>query len=146
MAKKQVTLEQVTTAITRWQSKMLRAVRMIEKLEKQRKRIERAAARPPRVPPRPRAHAEIANLAETLGPAIQEAAQDAGLKSDDLGIPTFLQRKKLDPVAQQIADEQADLKRRKSAGRIATMKAKKAGDTRKMPLTGKAALDAIRNG
>ena len=61
----------------------------------------------------------------------------------DTSIPAFLRRKP-DPVAEQIAAEQKDLKRRKAQGRIATMKAKKSGETRKMPLTGKAALAAIR--
>jgi hypothetical protein len=53
---------------------------------------------------------------------------------------------KLDPVAEQIAAEQAETKKKKAQGRIAKMKAKKSGETRKMPLTGKAALEAIRNG
>ena len=70
----------------------------------------------------------------------------------DSGIPEFLRRgqaaqKAVDEViADQIREEQAATKKKKAQGRIATMKAKKAGETKKMPLTGKAALDAIRNG
>jgi hypothetical protein len=49
-------------------------------------------------------------------------------------------------IADQIREEQATTKKAKAQGRIAKMKAKKSGDTRKMPLSGKAALDLIRNG
>lgn len=63
---------------------------------------------------------------------------------DDLEIPGFLKRTKLDPVAQAIKDEQDELKRTKSRGRIETMKAKQRGDTKRMPLSGRAALEAIR--
>jgi hypothetical protein len=136
---------------------------MIEKLEKQRKRIEKAAAanftamvQSRRSPPRPAAIREAAHD-QRIGKLITETIADQGLSPKperkpepapvaaiDTSIPDFLQRKKLDPVAEQILQEQQDLKRRKSAGRIAKMKAKAKGDLKKMPLTGKAALDAIR--
>jgi hypothetical protein len=61
----------------------------------------------------------------------------------DTGIPTFLQRKKLDPVAEQIKAEQEETKRAKARGRVEKMKAKQRGDLKKMPLSGKAALAAI---
>jgi hypothetical protein len=64
--------------------------------------------------------------------------------TDDLAIPTFLKREPLDPVAAEIKAEQEETKRRKARGRIEKMKAKKSGATTAMPLTGKAALDAIR--
>jgi len=56
------------------------------------------------------------------------------------------QRKAERETADAIRAEQAERKTAKARGRIATMKAKKAGDTKRMPLTGKAALDMIRNG
>jgi hypothetical protein len=62
----------------------------------------------------------------------------------DTGIPAFLQRKKLDPVAEQIKADQEATKKAKARGRIDRMKAKQRGDLKKMPLTGKAALAAIR--
>jgi hypothetical protein len=49
-------------------------------------------------------------------------------------------------AADQLREEQATAKKAKAAGRIAKMKAKKSGELKKMPLSGKAALDAIRNG
>jgi hypothetical protein len=100
----------------------------------------------PSSPPetRPRGHALISDLT-TLMPAIQEALVDSKKAEPDLGIPDFLNRK-LDPVAAQIKSEQEETKRAKARGRIEKMKAKQRGDLKKMPLTGKAALDAIRNG
>lgn len=134
------TIEQVDTAIARWQSRLRRAVNAIERLQKQRKRM---------VKPRP--------LAQVLGPVENVGSMPPvpkGLlpldKLDpppaDTGIPVFLQRKKLDPAAEQIMQQQQETKRRKASGRIAKMKAKRSGETKKMPLTGKAALQAIRHG
>ena len=58
-------------------------------------------------------------------------------------MPDFLRRSKPDAVGQQIAAEIAERKKAKSRGRIATMKAKKSGETKRMPLEGKDALKAI---
>ena len=77
--------------------------------------------------------------------SLDVAAELKPAPPDDLSIPTFLQRKKLDPVAAAIKLEQEEQKLAKSRGRIEKMKAKQRGDLSKMPLTGKAALDAIRN-
>lgn len=67
--------------------------------------------------------------------------EPAPVVTDD--IPAFLRVKKLDPVAAQIASEQAETKKIKARNRIDTMKAKQRGDTKKMPLSGKDALAAI---
>lgn len=129
MARK--TLEQIDASLARWQTRLRRAVNSIERLQKQRKRI--AKAKPP-AKPEPSAK-PAPPVREVIEPPKGEI---------DTSIPAFLQRKKPDPVAEQIRQDQADAKRRKTAGRIATMKAKRSGETRKMPLTGKAALEAIR--
>jgi len=78
-------------------------------------------------------------------------------KDDGLAIPEFLKRgvaKEFDrlkeekaaeqAVADSIRAEQAERKKLKARGRIATMKAKQSGATKRMPLTGKAALAALR--
>ena len=69
---------------------------------------------------------------------------------DDLGIPDFLRRQgRTDAdvaAAEAIKVEQAAVAKAKASGRIAKMKAKKSGETRKMPLTGKAALALINEG
>jgi hypothetical protein len=156
-------LDHVNKAIARWETRLKRAVTTLDKLKKQRKRLERnppttagqraailAASVDGPAPERPRAHAVIADLGSTLGPAIREAAQDAGMPD----IPDFLRRdpageikaaEQISQAAEAIRQERADIKRRKAAGRIAKMKAKKSGETRKMPLGGNAALEFIRN-
>lgn len=170
---KRPTIDSVNTALSKWKTRLKRAVTAIDKLEKQKRRLEKKASVPARVyakivdetirphrpvkpgivavPPRPRGQADLANLGETLGPAIRESAQDAGLipkdqpAPADLSIPSYLRRTP-DPIAEQIKEEQAATKKAKARGRIDKLKAKKSGETKKMPLTGKAALDHIRNG
>jgi hypothetical protein len=154
MAKKPVNkLDHVNAAIKRWQSRLQRAMKMLAKLEKQRKRIEkprpRVYAEIVDVTFRPRAHAAIGDPM-TLGPAIQEAIKDQGItgagSAIDTSIPAFLQRKSDSVVAEQIKADQEETKRKKARGKAETRKAKKAGDLKRMPLTGKAALEHIRNG
>jgi hypothetical protein len=140
-------MEQNAAATKRWRTRLKRAMTMLDKLEKQRKRLERAVdlaiapkgatkpqARPPKAP----------SLAETIMRQIAEPQPaPSPAPPADLAIPSFLRREP-DPVAEQLKAEQAETKRLKARGRIATMKAKQSGETRKMPLTGKAALAAIR--
>jgi hypothetical protein len=131
MAKKP-TIEHVNAALKRWRSRLTRAVRMVDKLEKQRGRIEKATLR---------LFTEI-EIVDQPKPAPVIAAPPI-----DTGIPSFLRRDKTpDPVAEEIKAEQEEIKKKKARGRIEKMKAKKAGDLKKMPLTGRAALEAIRNG
>ena len=61
----------------------------------------------------------------------------------DSGVPDFLRRSKLDAVSQAVAVEVEEKRKAKSRGRIAKMKAKQSGETRKMPLQGRDALRAI---
>jgi hypothetical protein len=106
----------------------------------------------------------------TLGalPPPQSTAPAAHpVSGDELDIPVYLKRQpepkpwapgdwptaipaglrdQLDTAAEEIRAEQEATKKKKAQGRIAKMKAKKAGDLKKMPLSGKAALDAIKNG
>jgi hypothetical protein len=115
------TIEQIDAGLARWQTRLKRAVNAIERLQKQRKRMAKAASKPP-----------VAATPPVKSPV------------DDLAIPDFLKREP-DPVAEQIRQEQAETKRAKARGRIEKMKAKQRGDLKKMPLTGRAALEAIRN-
>ena len=136
MAKK--TLEQIDAAIARWQSRLKRSVNAIDRLQKQRKRIDKAATRATIVR---EIAAEPVAPPQTMVPPAPDLAVAHPL---DTAIPAFLQRKRLEPAAAQIVAEQAARSKAKAAGRIATMKAKKAGETKRMPLTGRAALAAIR--
>lgn len=145
MAKKQ-SLEQIETSLARWTTRLRRAVTMVDKLHRQRGRLVRAQAKPP-VPkpveapkPKPEPLAvtimrELATDDPTPGVKVALTAREVA----DLEIPSFLRRQS-DPAADAIRAEQAETKRLKAKGRIATMKAKQSGETRRMPLTGKAAL------
>jgi hypothetical protein len=142
---KKQTLEQNAAALKRWRSRLKRAMSMLDKLEKQRKRLEASAVRSS-VPAHPTVDSEatLGALPPKPEPLALTIMREIAAPVEDTGIPAFLQRKKLDPVAEEIAAEQADLKKRKAKGRIEKMKAKQRGDLKKMPLTGKAALAAIR--
>jgi len=144
------TIEQIETSLTRWKTRLRRAMTMIDKLEKQQRRLvrKRDTYEQPPLAPRPRL-TEAEQVAEPVlrkvaGMPSTGAVLVAAPAADD--IPAFLRRQSSpSPVAEQIKAEIEEKKRLKARGRIATMKAKKAGETRKMPLTGRAALAAIRS-
>ena len=188
MARKTQTIEQLDASIKRWKTRLKRAMTMVEKLEKQKRRIEAKALVASTLDPvleqlgalsiRPKA-SNFDYLRKGMAPRKEEKVvvfepdQVAGFHPDqsiaervsrgglppevapirpaqtDLDIPEFLRRgqaaqKAADAVIEEIKAEQAATKKAKAAGRIAKMKAKKAGDLKKMPLSGKAALAAIR--
>jgi hypothetical protein len=144
MTKKQ-TIEQIEASIARWQTRLRRAVRAVEKLEAQKKRLVKRLANLPDLAIAP----PLATAVMSHPPSLPINSPTGNVPSlnqpIDTSIPDFLQRKKLDPVAEQIAAEQQETKTAKARGRIAKMKAKQSGETRRMPLTGKAALAAIRD-
>jgi hypothetical protein len=184
------TLEQIDASLTRWKSRLRRAMTAIDKLEKQRKRLAKATAVRSRVDREGGWNAERAILPEatavrvsvpahptvdsetTLGTVPPPLAKQMPFpqQGDGIGltkpapvtpadddIPAFLRRRSdggleatrqrsIDAdAAERIKRDQAEAKRKKAQGRIATMRAKKSGETRKMPLTGRAALAAIRS-
>ena len=68
-------------------------------------------------------------------------------EASDLAIPGFLQRTKPSKdaeVAAAIKQEQEDHKKAKARGRIAKLKAQKAGDTKRMPLSGREAAKFLK--
>jgi hypothetical protein len=133
---KRPTIEYIDESLARWKTRLKRAVTTIDKLEKQKKRLMKKS---------PMAIAET--LAEPVLVNPKTELPKAEPAPADLGIPDFLRRQSQpDPVAEQIREEQAATKKAKARGRIEKMKAKKAGELKKMPLSGKAALDHIRNG
>ena len=169
-AKKITSIEHLDTLAKRLRARLKRTMNALDKLEKQKARLLKAAKAPmvktvafepmfeDAVPVSPPAYPTV-DSETTLGalPPLSVADEAdritmarAGLAGshDDLGIPAFLRRQsKADAdVAAEIKAEQAAVSKAKAAGRIAKMKAKKSGETRKMPLTGKAALALINEG
>lgn len=122
------------------------AISKLVKLEVRIKALRRQVQRYEKLAAQPKPEAPKVETVKPLPPALVEEYR-ATADLDD--IPTFLRRKKegerKDAEAKaQIAAEQAERKRAKTRGRIETMKAKQRGDTKRMPLTGKEALEAIR--
>src|SRR5215472_6877913 len=100
-------------AIKRWRTKLKRAMSTLEKLERQRKRLLTAAARPP-VAQTP----QVAKMPPVEKTPPVASAPPVEAKSDKLDIPGFLRRQDPDPGIAQVKAEQAETKRRKARGRI----------------------------
>ena len=143
MTKKTMTLEHIDTSLARWKTRLKRAMTALDKLEKQRKRIVKAQADLATAPPLAKAVRVSVPAHPTVDSETTLGAVPPTPKEVDTSIPSFLRRSP-DPAAEAIKVEQAETKRLKAQGRIAKMKAKQSGETRKMPLTGKAALAVIR--
>jgi hypothetical protein len=165
MARKTQTIEQLDASIKRWKTRLRRAVNTLGTLEKKRNRLATKAAvaavldpmiaamKPGPVTIEVTRHPVLTTASSNM-PASPEPGNAGTVQITPVNtdIPEFLRRgqaaqKAVDEViADQIREEQAATKKAKAQGRIAKMKAKKAGDLKKMPLSGRAALDAIRNG
>lgn len=132
-------------SLVRYEGRLKIAQRKLERLKRAcRKALEQVTAAA-QMPKPTVAEAPKPEAAKVETPPPVEA------NTDELDIPGFLRRskeadKKDAEAAAAIRQEQADLKKAKARGRVETMKAKQRGDTRKMPLTGRAALEAIRQG
>lgn len=137
-------LQRVEASLVRWHRRLSRAANAIKKLDAQRRRLLVKKAEPVSTaalkdPPK------VELRADHVSPSALKTHPTVELTAGSEDIPAFLRRSSpVDAVAQAMLDEQADLKKRKARGRIAKLKATQAGETRKMPLTGKAALAAIR--
>jgi hypothetical protein len=136
------TVQELDTAIARWNTRLKRAVNTIDKLQKRRKRLVIKAERDLAIAPPGATKPKPKPTPEPMPPHEPEPMPSP--VDIDTTVPDFLRRDK--DAAEQIRQEQADKARRKATGRIARMKAKQSGETRKMPLTGRAALAAIRQG
>jgi hypothetical protein len=147
---KRPTITSIDTSLTRWKTRLKRAVTAIDKLEKQTKRLEKKASVPAStLVAAVKGHIKRGGLFAKIvdESIIPHEPVKPGIVAECPDIPDFLRRQSQpDPVAEQIREEQAATKKAKARGRIEKMKAKKAGELKKMPLTGKAALDHIRNG
>lgn len=159
MAKKKQTIEQIETSLARWRTRVKRAMTMIDKLERARKRLTKAEAivepvlRKIAGQPKTPEGAVLVTVPPALttqpGKVLHGGRAEQGVimeqPSDD--IPAFLRRNTApSPVADEIRQQQADTKKAKARGRIERMKAKQRGDLKRMPLSGRDALAAIRNG
>lgn len=150
-------LQSIEAGLTRWHRRLTRAANAIKRLEAKRRRLLAASAKPKALPapkaplalsgPRePEPSPSPAVLPAPAAPAPKALAPPA--KADDLEIPGFLRRSSLTEAdmqaAQAVADEISERNKLKAKGQAAKRKARDSGETKKMPLSGKAALAAIR--
>jgi hypothetical protein len=140
-------LAKVEADIVRWQRRVRRAVNAVTRLGKQKDRLLKRIATVVPVTA-PRTEPVVTPAPKPPTPAVAPAA---AASADRLDIPGFLQRTaegkaKDDAAAAQIKADQAETAKRRKAGQDTRRKATNRGETRKMPLTGKAALAAIRAG
>jgi hypothetical protein len=161
--KKSSNIEHVDASIKRWKTRLRRAINALGKLEKHRNRL--ASKQVEQVPASTLVAAVKGHIKRQSAPPVFSAmglAPEPVLPSVtvttvDTDIPEFLRRGAAAEVAadvalldhlaaEEIKAKAAETKAAKARGRIATMKAKKSGETKKMPLSGRAALDAIKNG
>lgn len=154
MPRKVTTVEAIQEKLKRWTARARRASNAIDRLQKQMRALERRATLPHRkdnaAPAAPTtiasAPSEVVMPASVIEPQEQiESALDipACFKRSGGESPKPPPGKSLDPVAAEIKREQEERKAAKARGRSAKAKAKKAGDLKKMPLSGKAALAEI---
>ena len=152
MARKQETIEHVEESIKRWKTRLKRALTAIDKLEKKKKRLASRKTKPePLGVTYFREIAAETTAATNVEPPAPPPQAPALASVDDLAIPTFLQRKRDSEMRDKIAAdairaEQAERKQSKARARRETAKAKQAGDLKRMPLTGRAALEKLRTG
>lgn len=143
-------LAKINAAIERWQRRQTRAGNALAKLYRQKKRLEAAATAPPK-PKRPaKPKLEFAfkhGLAEPIiGRGKPEPAPTPADDSDALDVRSqpWAKPNAADEAAKaKLIADRAERKKQKAAGQAAARKAKAKGDTRRMPLSGKAALDYI---
>ena len=157
-------IEHNADAIRRWEGKVKRAINALARLTRERTRLQRLAAQQPATPPAkpgmldqlvaaatalpataPPTPVETPAPASAWKPGELEAAVAVALGDHPLDPPAFLRRSQKDQAAIEAAKaERVERGKRKRQGQEATRKARRAGETRRMPLTGKAALAAIR--
>ena len=121
MSKRRMSLSEIEAAINRWEARLFRAATALMKLRQQRKRYPRSADASVKV-------------------------KSPLIALPDLSVPTFLQRAKnpADEVAKaEILAAMAERKKRKAVSSTTKRKAAAKGETRKMPLSGEAALAYI---
>jgi hypothetical protein len=157
----EVELQRISKSLERLHRRLKRTINAVDKLERRRKRLCRPVALPRLTPEEARIeqlaakYEEPAPMTQSESPRVtktqSESPRVASTPPADLDIPTFLQRKRdgeeRDRIASEaILQEQAERKRNKAKARAEEAKAKKSGAATRMPLQGKAALDAIAQG
>ena len=152
----EVRLIKIDEAIRRHQRRITRNVNAMAKLERQRKRLAKLLAKPAPAKPEPtrapvivkyedQIVAEIERPAEWVFPIDRSAELSALRKKQEDSAQAKARGEEADRKAvEEIKAAQAARAKIKAKASAAKSKAKARGELRKMPLQGKAALEAIR--
>jgi hypothetical protein len=138
---------------------LIRAEARLKEMQRARQRLDKAIAKPKPEPVTKPALPEGKPLSADLVKQVTEAIGHPPVKAAlDDAIPAFLDRrsvaqKKDDEARERIERDNAERKTAKAKQRIEKLKVRQeikhaalTGELRKMPLTGRAALDKIRHG
>jgi len=142
--KRSTKLQKNEEAMERWLTKLITAANKVNDLRQERKRL----LKPPK-PSKPPAPKPEVSPSPPPPPSPSVTPVDTTAK-DDGDIPTFLRRPLADTIdvdaiaKAMIKDHVEERRKLKARGRIAAKKAKQSGETKRMPLSGKAALARIR--
>ena len=144
----------IDVEIRRVHGRMFRWANRLDKLIKSKTRFERLLAEAKQIKPEPKPvetdHLSEAQFHEFVEAAVKQEVKEANarINDDPLDVrnqPWNQSEKKDLTVAAEIRQQQAQYKKLKRLGQAVKRKAKSSGELRKMPLTGKAALAAIRD-
>ena len=138
--KRQVKLAKNADQMERWLRKLIRAANEVDRLRRERKRLLKPVKLPPEATDQPNDPVPTFDTTppETVAKTIAEAIDDG------LDIPAILDRtRKLQAMPNPRSKER---KAERKAVAKEKLEAELTGKRRKLPPTGKAALDAIRAG
>jgi len=146
--KRQVKLAKNAEDMERWLRKLVRAANEVDRLRRERKRLLKPQPLPK----------EATDLPSDPLPTFAPSPPTPPEKAADLDIPDYLKRKregdakdaafkaKLTAEIAETSKAKTERAKKKRAINKETLDAELTGKRRAMPLTGKAALDAIRAG
>ena len=138
------TLERTKRQRDKCIAKLVRLEAKLKTTARQVSRLERAAAKPDTATPQP--------VPQSAAPVPVPAPGPIAPSVDAAGIPDFLRRAakasdaKDKEAAAAIKAEQAERKKQRATVQAENRKAKQRGDTKRMPLTGREALNYLRTG
>lgn len=144
--------EHVCWKLDNWHKRLKRAVNAIDKLKRQKARMEKKMAKPVSAV-QPSSQPTLSERVDHIVSAIIQG-QTFEQASDDCDIPGFLKRTKSDAEAKAeiLAEQEAAAKDRarisaeKRKIKAEVKQAELTGKRRKMPIEGKAALAVLRSG
>src|SRR3974390_2879151 len=144
--------DDIRASLKRWRSRMVRAANVVNKLELALRRIEKREAEEPKpkalpppiketaalLPPSPSPVAEIPPQPHRPPPISEATKKEWQALNSAMRAAFFGGKTKDDQAANELRNQIVERKKAKARGRVAKLKAKQAGELKRMPLSGKA--------